>query len=867
MKTVRIDFSKGMNLVGEKRLLPEGYCLLADNVDLRSGTMRPFHFPDFFKTAPSGTTRIWEYRGKWYNSALWRDYQGEVVGQKERVYFTETGPGATYANKFVDGTQAKLGTPPPRLKLTVAKGTDLQNISLTATSSPSANPSQTLGTSSANSALVYRVASKNSNGVIQPASGPASITLAGPSDVVLTWTAIPGAASYIIYGRINDGSTLGKLMETSLLTFRDDGSLTLDNSFTPIIATNRDYTYIYTYIRDVNGMTDESGPSPVSSPVTATATRIITRNSHGDGSFVADSVNTFTNHTPPISSAASSTAGALNTWAILPAQSHTVVVTTVAHTLKNGDSVGMVGLLPSTLTTLGATVIVPAPSTVPNNVRLEVGTFTAGVLPTIGTAMNYTVTAVRGDMGSGVTNNTHGAQTVASVSVPISSPGPGFLIKVKCNITDDCDGYYVYRDGVFRGFILKSSGTVAESAFYTDYGQAASWAGASPPTAPTTDQTSTHAFFLEGIIASPTEDYPGTLTKTMPTVVVRPTTTVTITGVSLTGMTAGGTYSVRMSAWANGSMNGIFTATIVSAGAPITFTVPTFEPAIENSVVTPYKVEFGTLNSSGVDEAKFYKYWNLYRTGDTQEYLLVAQIPISQTTYTDVLTVDQLGDPPTSYYWDNGMIVVFEDPPRDLHGIEFHYGMIFGISENTVRWTPIGMPDAWPSVFSISFDYEPLALASYGSFLVVLCSDAIYLLNGFQPSALTRSKSQAEDGIIAPRSVQKSPEGLLYLSRRGIMLFRDMQASCISEMKIPGTFFIAPSSLKTAIPFWWYPSEATYNYSAATFNQSGGYGDAGNSLVNPAVLNQDNAVIEGPIYNIRSFYYQNKYFLFWSDYT
>ena len=42
MKTFKVDFSKGINVVTDRRLVPEGYVVLADNVDIRAGSMRPF---------------------------------------------------------------------------------------------------------------------------------------------------------------------------------------------------------------------------------------------------------------------------------------------------------------------------------------------------------------------------------------------------------------------------------------------------------------------------------------------------------------------------------------------------------------------------------------------------------------------------------------------------------------------------------------------------------------------------------------------------------------------------------------------------------------------------------------------------------
>ena len=125
MKTFKVDFSKGINLVTDKRLLPEGYLVLADNIDLRSGSIRPFKMPEPFTTfsggVPSGTTCLWEFKNNWFFSSLYRQYTAEYVSSQSRVYFCETNIGGVYGvnhlipQKIVNGIQAQLGTVVPQV--------------------------------------------------------------------------------------------------------------------------------------------------------------------------------------------------------------------------------------------------------------------------------------------------------------------------------------------------------------------------------------------------------------------------------------------------------------------------------------------------------------------------------------------------------------------------------------------------------------------------------------------------------------------------------------------------------------------------------------------------------------------------------
>lgn len=66
----------------------------------------PFRFPQYDHTPPSGTKQVFEYRGKWYYSAIERSYATEYIGGRDRIYFTQYGGNA---RKIVDGVEVGLG--------------------------------------------------------------------------------------------------------------------------------------------------------------------------------------------------------------------------------------------------------------------------------------------------------------------------------------------------------------------------------------------------------------------------------------------------------------------------------------------------------------------------------------------------------------------------------------------------------------------------------------------------------------------------------------------------------------------------------------------------------------------------------------
>lgn len=262
----------------------------------------------------------------------------------------------------------------------------------------------------------------------------------------------------------------------------------------------------------------------------------------------------------------------------------------------------------------------------------------------------------------------------------------------------------------------------------------------------------------------------------------------------------------------------------------------------------------------------YYKTWNLYRTGASGAFQLVEKIDIYESNYLDKTSTEYLGTTPSSYYIDSGLFgslqIDFNVPPVGLQSLTSHYGMLFGVNGQRVQWTPIGQPDAWPDVYYYDFTYKPLALASFGTGIIVLCEDAIYRIDGNQPGSMSLSKTNANEGCIAPYTVQKTNKGLVYLSKRGVMIFNGMDAQCITDNRIPSNMLLGPSKLENPVNFWWIPTKLGYFYGNFAFNDGVYYPDESANR-----FYQTNPV-PSAIYDIKSFYHNGRYFLVYtkSDY-
>jgi hypothetical protein len=212
------------------------------------------------------------------------------------------------------------------------------------------------------------------------------------------------------------------------------------------------------------------------------------------------------------------------------------------------------------------------------------------------------------------------------------------------------------------------------------------------------------------------------------------------------------------------------------------------------NVYTPANYVINSLED--VPNNGYYKYWNIYRAGDTgTQFTFVAQVPIGQISYTDTISVTGLGGPLPTAYDDatTGGYVAFRPPPNDLLSPATYNGMLFGIDGNLVRWTPTDYPDAWPAIYNQSFAYPPQRLIPYSGGIYVFCEDGIWRGDGFLPGQISFQKTRA-DGCIAPYTPRIMGSHLLYVARRGIMALSGMDSSCVTERFIPYRLITEPSA-------------------------------------------------------------------------
>lgn len=227
-----------------------------------------------------------------------------------------------------------------------------------------------------------------------------------------------------------------------------------------------------------------------------------------------------------------------------------------------------------------------------------------------------------------------------------------------------------------------------------------------------------------------------------------------------------------------------------------------------SSAINPIQVPYGHVDTGNITS------WVVYKSQDGTAYLRAATLPLSQTVWKDDTSTVTLTDPPDSFYTENGVGVLFDAAPADLTQLTRHNGMLFGISKGMIRWTPVNRPDAWPRMFFLQTDAEPVGLLSTTDSLLVFTLSGVKRIIGDVPTDLSMRNTQATHGCIAPETIQQTHNGVVYLSQDGLVVFNnyDNRSYKLVSTKLLKRFFFSPSVPTTVFPHWWVPTPKTFGY-------------------------------------------------------
>ena len=152
-------------------------------------------------------------------------------------------------------------------------------------------------------------------------------------------------------------------------------------------------------------------------------------------------------------------------------------------------------------------------------------------------------------------------------------------------------------------------------------------------------------------------------------------------------------------------------------GVSVTVTTPTGEP-------------------TGVSGDYFITTKRIYRaaTGSTgTAFRFVAEIPLSQADYVDVLTDTELGEVLQSDTWAL--------PPSDLRGIlALPNGVMVGFRRNQLCFSAQNHPHAWPVEYRLNTDTDIVGIGNIDTTVVIGTESFLYVASGNDPATYSMSK-------------------------------------------------------------------------------------------------------------------------------
>jgi hypothetical protein len=168
-----------------------------------------------------------------------------------------------------------------------------------------------------------------------------------------------------------------------------------------------------------------------------------------------------------------------------------------------------------------------------------------------------------------------------------------------------------------------------------------------------------------------------------------------------------------------------------------------------------------TLPEDSLDPQVTHK--RLYRVGgNVTQFTLVTELGPTVTSYTD-----ELGD----IELDGRQLISdnYYAAPAGLQYLVEAYAMLFGAIGTSLRFTPIGIPNAWPPEYEIQFESDITGLGPVANGILVFTRTKTYIVTGTGPLSLAQQLLRGDQGCIAFESVQEAAIGtLIWASEDGL---------------------------------------------------------------------------------------------------
>lgn len=144
------------------------------------------------------------------------------------------------------------------------------------------------------------------------------------------------------------------------------------------------------------------------------------------------------------------------------------------------------------------------------------------------------------------------------------------------------------------------------------------------------------------------------------------------------------------------------------------------------------------------------------------DYLLVAEIPVAQTSYADTVLDRDLGPALES--------LNFDMPDAEMVGLTLHpAGFMVGYKGNELCFSEAYLPHAWPTGYRLSTKADITGIAVTNAGIVVGTEEEPYLVVGSSPDAMQPVQLDSKQACLSARGMVDMGEYVLYPSPDGLL--------------------------------------------------------------------------------------------------
>ena len=139
--------------------------------------------------------------------------------------------------------------------------------------------------------------------------------------------------------------------------------------------------------------------------------------------------------------------------------------------------------------------------------------------------------------------------------------------------------------------------------------------------------------------------------------------------------------------------------------------------------------------------------------------------------------------------------------------IAAYNNFLFGIKDNTLRWSAFGDEEVWDASNSLTFDFQPTALTRYKNYLYMFNQNEFFQLDASSAVNVVVVGRNYDEGCSSHRSTVVTPYGLFWWSKNGPVRSDGNEIVNIGKRKIPTTLESLNKDKYSLVHGVWNPSK------------------------------------------------------------